>query len=87
MFDGYLRIILVGQAIDAPIAPKIIQIGSFILDANKTIMMKEGLLANTATLETKLIFRGNKLHKGERSKKHNGSWPDILLIQRKATQD
>ena len=29
-------------------------------------MMKEGVLANTATLETKLIFQGNNLHKGEK---------------------
>ena len=50
-------------------------------------MMKGGVLANTATLDTKLIFGGNNLHEGERSKKHNGSWPDNLLIQRKATQD
>ena len=41
---------------DEHIAPQIIQLGSFIFDENKTIMMKEGVLANTATLETKLIF-------------------------------
>ena len=48
------------------IAPQIIQLGSFIFDGNKTIIMKEGVLANTATLETKLIFRGNNLHEGEK---------------------
>ena len=36
-------------------------------------MMKEGVLANTATLETKLIFQGNNLHKGE--KKQEIHWP------------
>ena len=41
---------------DEHIAPQIIQLGSFIFDANKTIMMKGEVLANTATLETKLIF-------------------------------
>jgi hypothetical protein len=39
---------------DEHIAPQIIQLESFLFDATKT-MMKEG--ANTATLETKLIFR------------------------------
>ena len=58
---------------DEHIAPQIIQLGSFIFDANKTIMMKEGVLANTATLETKLIFQGNNLHKGE--KKQEIHWP------------
>jgi hypothetical protein len=52
-----------GREDDEHIAPQIIQLGSFIFDANKTIMMKEGALANTATLETKLIFGGNNLHK------------------------
>ena len=41
---------------DEHIAPQIIQLGSFIFDANKNIIMKEGVLANTATMETKLIF-------------------------------
>ena len=45
-----------GCPADEHIAPQIIQLGSFIFDANKTIMMKGGVLANTATLETKLIF-------------------------------
>ena len=58
---------------DEHIAPQIIQLGSFIFDANKTIMMKEGVLANTATLETKLIFQANNLLKGE--KKQEIHWP------------
>ena len=36
-------------------------------------MMKGGVLANTATLETKLIFRGNNLHEGEN--KQEMQWP------------
>ena len=36
-------------------------------------MMKEGVLANTATLETKLIFQANNLLKGE--KKQEIHWP------------
>ena len=59
--------LLQGGEDDEHIAPQIIQLGSFIFDANKIIMMKEGVLANTATLETKLIFQGNNLHKGEKN--------------------
>ncbi|RLN21703.1 hypothetical protein C2845_PM07G10890 [Panicum miliaceum] len=65
--------LLQGGEDDEHLAPQIIQLGSFIFDANKTIMMKEGVLANTATLETKLIFRGNNLHEGE--KKQETQWP------------
>ena len=58
---------------DEHIAPQFIQLGSFIFDANKNIIMKEEVLANTATMETKLIFQGNNLHKGE--KKQEIHWP------------
>ena len=54
---------------DEHIAPQIIQLGSFIFDANKNIIMKEGVLANTATMETKLIFQGNNLHNKIEEKK------------------
>ena len=54
------------------IAPQIIQLGSFIFDANKNIIMKEGVLANTATMETKLIFQGNNLHNKIEEKKEPG---------------
>lgn len=49
-----------------PLISQIIQLGSFMFDANKTIMMKEGVLADTASLVTKLIFQGNILHEGEK---------------------
>ena len=57
---------------DEHIAPQIIQLGSFIFDANKNIIMKEGVLANTATMETKLIFQGNNLHNKIEEKKEPG---------------
>ena len=57
---------------DEHIAPQIIQLGSFIFDANKNIIMKEGVLANTATMETKHIFQGNNLHNMIEEKKEPG---------------
>ena len=64
---------------DEHIAPQIIQLGSFIFDENKTIMMKEGVLANTATLETSLFFKGIICTREKRSKKYSGRWPDIFI--------
>jgi len=55
------------------ITPPIIQIGLFIFDANKTIMTKEGVLANTATLETKLMFKGDNFLKKIQEKKNDVS--------------
>ena len=70
--------LLQGGEDDEHIAPQIIQLGSFIFDENKTIMMKEGVLANTATLETSLFFKGIICTREKRSKKYSGRWPDIF---------
>ena len=67
-----------GEENDEHIAPQIIQLGSFKFDANKTIIMKEGVLANTATMETKLIFQGNNLHNKIEEKKEPGKEATVI---------
>ena len=52
---------------------KLFKLGSFIYDANETIMVKQGVLANTATLETKLILKGDNFLKNVQEKKNNDS--------------
>ena len=47
---------------DEPMAPQTIQFGSFIFDMKKN-NMKEGVLSNTATWGTNLIFKGSNLLK------------------------
>ena len=52
----------VDNAADEPMAHQTIQFGSFIFDMKKN-NMKEGVLSNTATWGTNLIFKGSNLLK------------------------
>ena len=49
-------------AADEPMACQTIQFGSFVFDMKKN-NMKEGVLSNTATWGTNLIFKGSNLLK------------------------
>lgn len=57
---------------DEPMAPQIIQFGSFLFNAKKSKLKKE-FLANVSSSKTKLIFQGNNLCKEENNQNNKSS--------------
>ena len=55
-----------------PMAPQIIQFGSFLFNAKK-IKLKKEFLANVSASKTKLIFQGNNFCKEENNQNSKSS--------------
>ena len=55
-----------------PMAPQIIQFGSFLFDPKKSKLKKE-FLANVSASKTKLIFQGNNFCKEENNQNSKSS--------------
>jgi hypothetical protein len=64
--------LLQGGEDDEPMAPQIIQFGSFLFNAKKSKLKKE-FLANVSSSKTKLIFQGNNLCKEENNQNNKSS--------------